>query len=440
MNLIGYFIASFLCLCSVARAEIFDAQEKYLDNGLRVIISENHKAPIAKTMLFYKVGSMDEVGGKTGLAHLLEHLMFRGTTEVPNSKFNDYMHENGIEYNAFTSADFTAYHALTDISRLELVLALEADRMVNLNITDDAFSGEQKIVFEERQQRTDNSSKALFAEEVNQILWQKTPYEHPVSGFAADIKALTKNDALGFYKHFYAPDNAVLIIVGDIEPMLGFELVEKYFGNIRKKSELNQLKQDAFASLEKGGAYVASKELDDVQTKLVILRYITPSILTDEKAAFALSVFSSYFGESENSYLKRHLVEPQKVIDASSSHTMYGRGPGTFSIAVLPFKEDGFNSEDQLKKILTQALNDFDGHALEKEKKKMLSWFVYVKNNPEDAASLLGSMAALGLTLNDIEQYKANIENVTLDDVKKAVLTMIEKSKHIIAVSEPKKE
>lgn len=435
MKLIRYFIVLFICLCFSARAGIFDAQEKYLDNGLRVIIAENHKAPIAKTMLFYKVGSMDEANGKTGLAHLLEHLMFRGTTNVPNSSFNDFMHENGVDYNAFTSADFTAYHALTDVSRLELVLALEADRMVNLNINDEAFLSEQKIVFEERQQRVENNPKSQFREETDQILWQGTPYAHPVSGYASDIKSLTKEDALDFYRRFYAPDNAVLVIVGDIEPDLGFNLAQKYFGSITKKSETSQTTDD-FEAVRKGGVYFIEKELDEAQTTNVVLHYVTPSVFQDPKTAYALSVFSSYFGESENSYLKRHLVETQKVVAASSGSSMYNRGSGMFSVSSIPFSKD----HTSLKTTLKQALDDLTQEDIQKEKKKMLSWFVYVKDNPEDAASLLGSMATLGLTLDEIEQYKSNIENVTFDDVKDAVSTMIKKAKNVTAVSTPKEE
>jgi len=424
-----------------ARAELFDAKEMYLDNGLRVIVSENHKAPVAKVVLFYKVGAIDEISGKSGLAHLLEHLMFRGTKKVPASNLNEIMHQNGVEYNAYTSADLTAYHETVDISRLELVLFLEADRMTNLDISDEAFEGEQKIVFEERQQRIDNNPKSLFNEEVHHILWQNTPYAHPIAGFKDDIKRLTKEDALDFYRRYYAPDNAVLVISGDITPKEGFELAQKYFGKIDKKSDIQRRFDDDFSAVLSGGKYQIEKYLEHTNRKNIVLRYVAPSVLTDPKKAYALALFSSYFGESQNSYLKKQLVEKGKLVEASCSADIYSRGPGTFYVAALPIK----NSDDAqnfavLSNALKQAIERLTPEDVEKEKNKNLSWFVYIKDNPEDAAFFLGKMAALGFGLEDIQNYEKNIENVSFDDIQNTVSEMIEKSKNVYTLCAPKEE
>ncbi len=431
-----FFLVFFLAFClKTTSAKVFDAEEFYLDNGLRIIVVENHRAPIVKMMLWYKVGAMDEVAGKSGLAHLLEHLMFRGTTKVPASFFNQLMLQNGVDFNAFTSKDFTVYHALADISRLELVLALEADRMKNLQIDDQAFVGEQKIVYQERQQRIENNPQSLFYEEALNILWNNTPYGHPVAGTLAEIEALTKEDARLFYRSFYHPNNAVLVLSGDIDVKTAQILVEKYFGKIKNTKEKPvQLP----VKNKRNGTYQITKELNEVQSTKISLSYIINSVIDDERRAFALSVFSSYFGGSSNSYMKRHLIKPQKVVSAQSSVDIFSRFMGVFNISVLPKPE---LSDDQNVKMLEDTINEalqgFSLQDLEAEKKKMLSWFVYTKDNPKEAAYIVGQMAALGMSLEKIENYEKLIEDVTLDDVKSSVENMINSAARMIAVVKP---
>ena len=198
---------SFVLPLSSAQAKLFDIEEFRLDNGLQVIVIPNHKAPIVKQMVWYKVGSVDEPAGKGGLAHLLEHLMFRGTEDVEDGAFNQIVSDNGGVMNAFTSRDVTAYHEFVDITRLELMMFLEADRMKNLNITPEAFEKERKIVFQERMQMVENNPTAAFGEMMRRTLWQEHPYARPVSGFPNEIMSLTLEDAQNFYKTHYMKDN-----------------------------------------------------------------------------------------------------------------------------------------------------------------------------------------------------------------------------------------
>ncbi len=437
-NKIAFLIAfaSYFWVCE-ARAKLFKADEFYLDNGLRVIVNENHKAPIAKLMLWYKVGSMDEAVGKGGLAHLLEHLMFRGTLKVPDSGLNEIMLENGIENNAFTNRDFTVYHALCDISRLELVMALEADRMSDLKITDEAFAGEQKIVYQERQQRVENNSQSKFSEEVGKILWLGTPYEHPVSGTLEEINALTKEDALSFYKNYYTPSNAVLVISGDVDISQIKTLAEKYYGKIEKR---NALRTGAFTFLNKnGGSISIKKEMPHIESRKISISYIIPSVLENPKSAFALNLFSSYLGESGNSYFQKNLVQKNKVLMAGSDVSISSRGSGVFAVFALPLEaQDDNSSIELLEKTISEALSSLTQDKLETEKKKTLSSLVYVDDNPEDSAYIIGELASLGLSLSQIEDYADNINEVTLDDIKTAVIHMLKGSKKVIAVLAPK--
>ncbi len=427
------------CLTHEIQAKLFDATEFYLNNGLRVIVNENHKAPIAKLMLWYKVGAMDEMPGKSGLAHLLEHLMFRGTSQIPNSKFNEIMLINGVENNAFTSRDFTVYHALTDISRLELVMALEADRMANLQINDKAFQNEQKVVYQEREQRVKNNSKTQFGEEVNKILWQGTPYEHPISGTLEEINTLTKEDALMFYHKYYSPSNAVLVVSGDITPKEIKPLVEKYFGHIKSDQKASRSKT-TFTVFEKSDISIY-KEMPHIESPKILITYIIPSILENAKEAFALSVFSNYLGESGNSYFQKELVQKQKVLSAGSDVDILYRGSGTFTISMLPLENSDLKENvSLLETSISQALLKLNSETIKKEKKKILSTLIYVKDNPEDAAYIIGTLASLGLGLDEIENYASNIENVSLEDVKKAVENMLAHSKKVTAILAPEQE
>ena len=186
----GRFLAALVFSCAAAapaKAELFDLTEFYLDNGLRVIVVPNTKAPIVKQMVWYKAGSVDEPAGKGGVAHLLEHLMFRGTDKVKDSDFNTIITDNGGEMNAFTSRDFTAYHEFVDVSRLELAMFLEADRMRNLKITPESFEKERDIVYQERKQVVENNPTAYFGEAMRRNLWQEHPYSRPVTGMPEEI-------------------------------------------------------------------------------------------------------------------------------------------------------------------------------------------------------------------------------------------------------------
>ena len=438
LDKVFYFIAFASCfLCCETRAKLFKASEFYLDNGLRVIVNENHKAPIAKLMLWYKAGSMDEALGKGGVAHLLEHLMFRGTSKVPGSGLNDIMLENGVENNAFTNRDFTVYHALTDISRLELVMALEADRMTNLQITDEAFSGEQKIVYQERQQRVENNSQSRFSEEVSKILWLGTPYEHPVSGTLEEIKTLTKEDVVNFYKNYYTPSNAVLVISGDINADQMKKLAEKYYGKIENR---NVSKRESFTFQNKeNGSILIKKQMPHIESRKISISYIIPSVLENPKAAFALNLFSGYLGQSGNSYFQKNLVQKNKVLMAGSDLSVSSRGSGVFAVFALPLdNQDDKSCIELLEKSISEAFKSLTQERLEKEKQKTLSGLVYIDDNPEDSAYIIGELASLGLSLNQIENYADNIEAVTLEDIKTALMNMLKSSKKVIAVLAPK--
>ena len=211
--------------------------ELTLANGLKVIVKEDHRAPVVVQQIWYKAGSMDEHTGKTGVAHVLEHLMFKGTRGVPAGEFSRRIAAAGGRENAFTSNDYTAYFQQLHKSQLPLAMKLESDRMHNLNLTAGEFSKEIKVVMEERRMRTDDDSHALLQEKLMGAAYLEHPYQHPVIGWMSDLEQMTVQDARSWYQQWYAPDNATLVIAGDVYHAQVFELAQRYYGNIPKKGQ-----------------------------------------------------------------------------------------------------------------------------------------------------------------------------------------------------------
>lgn len=381
---------------------------------------ENHRAPIVQHLLIYKSGAMDEPFNKGGVAHLLEHLMFRGTQKVPDSTYNDIMNKNGAESNAFTSRDITAYHQLVDITRLELVMALEADRMQNLNFSEKAFEKERRIIFEERMQRVSNNPTARFAEELNKIFWKNHPYAHPITGTEEEIKNLTAEDVYAFYRTHYTPNNAVLVLAGDLDEPTAKILAHKYYGGLVRAPGSSKTEFLSNSTGEKS-TFEISEHMQEIAAPRLIKQYLVPSLHEDPKIAYALMIWASYLGEGDTAYLNRELVRTNKMASVGASYDALSRGGSVFGITALPFNNtDAKKANELLDKTLEKAYKSFNPKVLEKEKSKMLSGLVYVRDNPQETAMLVGSMAALGMSAEDMENYAQNIQAVDFKTMQEA--------------------
>ena len=391
------FLILFVCLFFAvdAKAKAFPIEEFYLNNGMQVIVIENHKAPIIKHMVFYKVGAVDEPRGKGGVAHLLEHLMFRGTKKVKGQEFNKIMEHNGAESNAFTSQDVTAYHQFLDISRLELAMFLEADRMKNLKISDDDFITERDIVFQERKQRVDNNPSAKFYEILRKTLWGNHPYGNPVTGLDDEIMNLSKKDVMDFYDKYYAPNNAVLVISGDITIDEAKKLAEKYYGKL-KPSKFDEVKLSRFVKM-----------------------MIVPSFVQNKTKAYALDVLNEYLSQDENSPLYQKLVaQGKKALSVGTYYEGISRSYGNFVFSAVPANKLDEKFEKNIDNAWYYAIGKLDEKTLERTKKKMLSDLVYMKDNPSTLAHTAGWMASTGVAIDELQNYEENIKKVSLDDVK----------------------
>ncbi|MGB3147687.1 MAG: pitrilysin family protein, partial [Paracoccaceae bacterium] len=201
-----------------------------LENGMQAVVIEDHRAPVVTHMVWYKVGSADEERGTSGVAHYLEHLMFKGTTAFPAGVFSDAVQANGGYENAFTTKDHTAYFQRLAADRLDLMMQMEADRMRNLTLSEEDATTEREVILEERAQRTDSSPEALFGEQMTAALFLNHPYGTPIIGWRSEMAALTRQDALDWYRHYYAPNNAILVVAGDVDPVMVRELAETYYG------------------------------------------------------------------------------------------------------------------------------------------------------------------------------------------------------------------
>ena len=225
-----------------ARAQIFDPDTFMLENGMQVVVISNDRAPVVRHMVWYKVGSADEAPGESGIAHLLEHLMFKGTTNYGPGVFSSQVARNGGQENAFTSFDYTAYHQTIARDRLAMVMKMEADRMTNLVISEQQVAPERNVVLEERRSRVDNNPSMQLREQVSAAMYLNYPYRRPVIGWEHEIRALDVGRILAFYKRYYAPNNAVLIVEGDVTVEELKPLAEKYYGAIPRGPEIERIR------------------------------------------------------------------------------------------------------------------------------------------------------------------------------------------------------
>lgn len=409
--------AGFLFI-NTAEAKLFNAEEFTLDNGLRVVVIENHKAPLIKHMIWYRAGAVDEQFGKGGSAHLLEHLMFRGSKKVKDGEYNRIMHENGADSNAFTSYDMTVYHQFADISRLEALMALEADRMQNLNFDDQAFAAEQKIVYQERKQVVENNPAAPFAEKMNLLLWGNSPYGHPVTGLAEEIMQLKADDVRSFYQSFYAPNNAILVLAGDIDVKTAKKLAQKYYGNIEAKEiSKNKIEAEQHDFAEK-----IKMKLPFITTPKLTIKYLLPHFSAVKGNIYDYMVLAEYLGGGQTSALYQELVTKSRLaVGVSTGYAFNANGNSVFSVFAVPAQNTSMLALNvALREARAQALQSLTPEKLDKVKKKMVADLVFANDNPEDAAYWLGYMLVSGFSLQEVQNYADNISSVTLDGVLQA--------------------
>ena len=426
-NYLGKIVGLFFLVCGLATptsAALKDASEFVLDNGMQVIVIPNHKAPIIHHAVLYKVGSIDEPEGKGGLAHLTEHLMFRGTHKFKDGKFNQLIENNGGLSNAGTSHDFTYYYQFLNIKSLELAMYLESDRMTGLDFSDDAFNFERKIVYQERQQRMNSDTASGFWEKFNRFYFGNNPYGRPVAGTQKEIASLSKEDVMDFYHKYYTPNNAILILSGDIDVDVAKELAQKYYGGI-KAQELESAKQVTVKNLSamQQKPISISGAQADVSVNRMVGQYILPHFSGADKEIYALMLYSQWLGEGVNSLLYQELVEKQKLaVSVGTEFSYLSRGNSLFYFYSY-FKNT--SDAEKIKQAFTKMLKTSEAKITEKKlqelKEKILAGQIYHNDNPADASNIVLNWLSAGYSLQDMKNFEENINNLTLNDIKQVI-------------------
>lgn len=391
----------------------------YLSNGMRVIVIPNDKVPAVSHMLWYMVGGQDEPAGKSGIAHFLEHLMFKGTDNFPAGKFSEVVAHNGGKENAFTGQDFTAYYQKIAVEKLPLVMEMEADRMKNLVLSEDQVETERKVIIEERKTRVSNSPRSMLLEQMDAALYQNHPYGIPLIGWEHEMEGLDRLDALAFYKKYYNPSNAILIVAGDITADKLLPLAEKYYGTIRagdkaKKKWVSEPQAVAERRIVLKDARVKEPELWQ--------SYLAPSYGDegDMRAAFAASVLSRVLGEGTTSILYQELVKERGIATkAGSQYSGLRRGPGEVNIYALPAEGVSLDDleeeiDEEIEKIIA---GEIDERHIESAKKAMAAELIYSREGLQSRAYMVGQVIAAGHEPDFIDIWQADIEKVTKDDL-----------------------
>ena len=397
-------------------AKIMDIGYFELDNGLKVAVVENHKAPVGLQMLFYKVGSVNDPKGKGGIAHLLEHMMFRGTKKLKDKDFNRITEEFGANNNAFTTYGLTGYHEFTDISKLEVMLALEADRMRGLKIDEKAFLTERDVVLQERKQRFETNPVTLFYENMNKMLWQEHPLANAVSGSADEIVNLSVDDANDFYNRYYYPNNALLVLSGDITIDEAKLLANKYYGKIKKGDEVAPLVLPKAREIKSN---VISRIKGVNQPRFVSYYRIDAGELS-KKEDLALDVLAEYLTGDDTAYLYDKIVYKDKSLLGISVSSSYDNNlGGKVSISAIPL--DDKQSIEDIEKIFTKALGEalakLDEKELNKIKNSTLNDMIYMQENAESSANFVGGLLLSGYSVDEIENFDDLILSITIDEL-----------------------
>lgn len=421
-----------------ARAEVFNPDSFTLENGLQVVVVENHRAPVVTHMIWYKVGSADEPPGKSGIAHFLEHLMFKGTETVPPGQFSEQVARVGGNENAFTTDDYTAYFQTVAVEHLELMMKLEADRMANLRLTDEIVLPERDVILEERRQRVENDPSSELQEVARATLFLHHPYGIPTIGWAHEIERLTTEDAIAFYDRWYAPNNAIVVISGDVTAEQVRPLAEKYYGAIPRRAVPERLRVQEPPPLAPRRVELASPRVQQPSWRR---SYQAPSHNRgNTEHAYPLEVLAEILGGGPTSRLYRSLVVDQGVASGISAwYRPNAVDLTTFGIAAIPRPGRSVDEleaalEAELAALLADGVTEAEVAAA---KTVLTAEAIKARDSLSGPARVIGAALATGRTLEDVEAWPDRIRAVTVDQIKAAARAVLVPAASVTAVLLP---
>jgi|TARA_B100001059_G_scaffold51628_1_gene45217 zinc protease len=423
-----------------ARAEVM---EKTLSNGLQIILKKDKRAPVVTSHIWYKIGSADEVSGKTGLSHALEHMMFKGTKKNPKGLFSSVIAKLGGRENAFTSKDYTAYYQTLPSQYLEEAIRLESDRMTNLVINEEDFLKEIEVIKEERRLRTDDQPEGIAYEQLYASAYNNSSYHDPIIGWMEDLNNMSYKDISDWYKNWYAPNNATIVIVGDIDFDKTFRLVEKYYGTKKRMGIKERILRE---EPKQFGEKVNSIKIDGKPSYL-ITGYKVPSINNEniEKwECYALSVLSGILSSGQNSRLQKVLIKEKKIASyADSGYSMFSRQDPLLMIDVNPMVGVGIDLiENELQNLIEDLqTNLVNKKELDRIKAQVLATEIYQRDSIDYQARILGMIKTSVGSIKVIDEYTSNINAITAQQVREvAKKYLVENLKTTVTVNNVTKQ
>ena len=393
-----------------------------LDNGLEVILVPNHTVPIVTQMIWYRYGSANEPHSKSGIAHFLEHMMFKGTDKFSSGAFSKKVAQKGGKDNAFTSRDFTAYHQTISKENLEMVMEMEADRMRNLKFTQEQFDTEKKVILEERSSRVDEVPAAILSEKMMKELFDGHPYGIPVIGKREEIEALERDDAFNVYNQAYSPNNAILILAGDITRKEAEPLVKKYYGSIPSREvSIDKISTNLPENnIQKRVAYADIK----VKTPEQLIYFMAPNHHTRmSELTYPTILLAHILGSGDTSILYQNLVTDKKIAAfASADYDDFAIGPSVLIIHGIP--SHGNKIEVLEKAILDEILKlteqEIDSETIARAKNELIASAIFARDGVEPMANLFGRIVASNIDEDYLDKWDENINKVTASDIKEA--------------------
>lgn len=413
-------------------------QEFVLKNGLKVIVKKDHRAPVVVSQVWYKVGSGHEHGGITGISHMLEHMMFKGTDKFGPGEFSRIIAEEGGSENAFTSYDYTAYFQRLEKSRLEVSFELEADRMQNLKLLPEALALEKQVVMEERRLRTEDDPQSLTREHFRAVAFKNSPYRNPIIGWMTDIESYRLEDLESWYRQWYAPNNAVLVVVGDVDPMRVKALADKHFGPlpaadlqaIKPRQEVSQLGPQRI------------KIYRPAQVPYLVLGHQVPSVASAEIdwEPYALMVLAAIFDGNDGARFSKNLVRGRHLAaELTVDYSLYDRKSTLFVIAGRPTPGTEIDAleaaiREEIAGVQRELVSDEE---LERIKIQVVAEDVFARDSLFYEALQLGQLEAVGLGWQRRDEFVDRIRSVTVEQVQAVASKYLLEQSSTVAVLKP---
>lgn len=428
-------------LVSMPSVVVANPHEYTLDNGLKLIVKEDRRSPVVVSQLWYKAGSIDELNGTTGVAHVLEHMMFKGTEKIPDGEFSKQIAAAGGNENAFTSRDYTAYHQQLHKRHLPLIMELESDRMRNLILTEVGFEKEINVVMEERRLRTDDKPHSLVYEKMKAVAYQAHPYGRPVIGWMNDLENMTVQDAQEWYDRWYAPNNAILVIVGDVNAAEVLKLAKKYYGNIESRPIVSIAQRKPQTEPPQTGVKRLTVKAP-AQLPYLMMGYHAPTIqdVAADWEPYALEMLEGVLDGNASARLNKSLVRDQQVANSvSASYVATARGPSMFYLSGTPSEgktvvELELALNDEIKRIVDEGVTEEE---LARVRAQVVASHVYQRDSIFSQAMQIGRLEGVGLSYRSLDTMLEKLKAVTTEQVREVAKKFFKEDGLTVAVLDP---